>query len=200
MKRLPLVFKNYDEKMTGLIEGYNEAKEEARKTFSSTVYTEKIGELNAIFLEESETAKKEALNAIDSIFKEVKASVDAYVAAPIAEDFNANFEAIRAMGESVSKAEATAFLNKYRDNYIAARSITNYFHETMGYFTPLKKYDEINTMLEAEKDFAKKVVREYQKNGYYIRLVTWENKENYWYKIDSVISAFINGETPVAMA
>ena len=200
MKRLPELFRKYDAAFSGAMKVYAESKAELEKSdyrADSLTYHNKTVAIKELFDETMMKLKKEALAEIEVIFKETNEKVDAFVVEPTPADFLPTFEAIKVL-DNITEAEAEALFKKYKGNYIAARSLSEYLHEKKGFFTlKIPTLDAIKKDLEVDEESAKAFVINYKKNEYMTRVYTSNSPENPWEKEAAKLEDFINGNVLV---
>ena len=85
--------------------------------------TQKIGELREIFTATEAQAKQTFSETVKEDFASVRENIRSVVTAAPPADFGVTLEAIKAAGKSISSAEASMYLEKYKGNYIAFRSL-----------------------------------------------------------------------------
>lgn len=201
MKRLVEVFMQHDAKMKGYIETYDEVRKELAEgskagLITERVYNEKGDEARKVFDEAVAKVKRESLEQIDIIFAEVNEKVRSFVSTPPPVDFADTFAAIKSMGESVSEAEAEAYFEKYKGNYIAARSLSNYLYKLKGYLALIPDYEKIKNNIDGNYSSARDFVINYKAMRYQTKLFTVE-ENNPWIAYGNELNEFTGGNVGI---
>lgn len=99
-------------------------KVEQKKMFATLKDpTKQIGEMRKALTETEAEQKRIFRETVQAEFAAVRDKVNAVVTAAPPADFLATLEAIKANGKNITDYEAAAFLEKYRSNYFAFRTI-----------------------------------------------------------------------------
>lgn len=85
--------------------------------------TAKIGEMRKALTETETEQKRIFCDTVRADFAAVRAKVNAVVTAAPPADFLATLEAIKATGSKITDYEAAAFMEKYKGNYFAFRTL-----------------------------------------------------------------------------
>lgn len=201
MKKLVEVFRQHDSKMKGYLEAYNEVRRELEEgskagLITARVYNEKGDEARKVLDEAIAKVKRESLEQIDIIFAEVNEKVRSFVSTPPPIEFADTFAAIKALGENISKDEAEAFFEEYKDNYIATRSLSNYLHNLKGYLKLIPTYEKIKKAIDVNYSAARDFVINYKAMRYQTKLFTME-ENNPWIAYGNELNEFTNGNVGI---
>lgn len=120
--------KDFDSTMAAAKDSYGETKQSVLATYTEAIATEKLKEAQTALHGIEVKAKESAREAIKADFAEVRSQVNETVTASIPADFVATLEAVKALGSSVTDAEASGYLEKYKGNYMAFRSLLEVLH------------------------------------------------------------------------
>lgn len=90
--------------------------------------TKQIGEMRKALTETEAEQKRIFCETVHADFATVRAAVNAVVTTAPPVDFLTTLEAIKANGKDITNYEATAFIEKYKGNYFAFRTL----HEVMA--------------------------------------------------------------------
>lgn len=82
-----------------------------------------IGEMRTVLNETEAEQKRIFKETVQAEFAAVRDKVNAIVTAAPPADFMTTLEAIKASGKNITDYEAAAFMEKYRSNYFASRTI-----------------------------------------------------------------------------
>ncbi len=115
-----------DSVMTTANATFKEEQKKAMETYRDPL--PHIGKLRAVLIETEETQKNIFRETVKKEFAEARNKVNAVVTAGAPSDFPATLEAIKASGKDISEYEASAFLEKYKGNYLAFRTLAEVLH------------------------------------------------------------------------
>ena len=90
--------------------------------------TKQIGEMRKALTETEAEQKRIFRETVQAEFATVRAKVNAIITAAPPADFMVTLEAIKANGKNITNYEATVFMEKYKDNYFAFRTL----HEVLS--------------------------------------------------------------------
>lgn len=91
--------------------------------------TKQIGEMRKALTETEAEQKQIFRETVQAEFTAVRAKVNAVVTAAPPADFTATLEAIKATGNAVTEYETAAIIAKYKDNYLAVRTLAEVLHQ-----------------------------------------------------------------------
>lgn len=194
MERLVKTFKKFDATATGAINTFREVTKKLHDEYdNSKAFEQQYGEAKNVYDETMATAKQAALQEIKVIFADLNEKVKNFVQQPAPADYVATLEAIKAMSDNITEREAEMFFDKFRSNYIASRSISNYLHNLKGYLLPIPTYDRIKANLESLELQAGDFIRNYKAGSYAAALFTTD-KNNPWQAEGEKLKNFLNGD------
>lgn len=197
MKRLVTTFRKFDSTANAAIKSFKEVKMELKNEYGdSRAFEKQYGEAKDILDETMARAKEEALQEIDEIFAEVAEKVQNFAMQTPPADFAVTLDAIKAMGENVTEKEAELYFDKYRNNYTAARGLSNYLHNLKGYLLPIPAFDRIMEELEADRTNARAFVIDYKTDSYTTALYITD-KSNPWEAEAEKLQKFLAGDVSV---
>lgn len=113
--------KTLDSALTTANATFNAERKQLMDTLKDPV--PQIGAKRKILTETEEQQKRLFAETVRADFAAVRAKVNAIVAAAPPADFLATLEAIKANGKSITDYEAAAFMEKYKGNYFAFRTL-----------------------------------------------------------------------------
>ena len=201
MKKLVEVFKQHDGKMKGYIEAYENVRKEVEEgskagNVTAKVREEKLAEARKVFDIELAKVREESLNQIDIIFAEVHEKVRSFVSTPPPLEFADTFAALKALGNEVSKDEAEAFFEEFKDNYIAARSLSSYLNKLNGTSLVIPPYDKIKDAIDKNYGAARDFVINYKPMRYQTKLFLTE-ENNPWIAYGNELNEFTGGNVGI---
>lgn len=100
---------------------FEEEREKAVKTLREP--TQKIGELREIYTATEAQAKKTFSELVKEDFASVREKIQTVVTTAPPSEFGGTLEAIRAAGKSITNVEASMYMEKYKGNYMAFRTL-----------------------------------------------------------------------------
>ena len=111
--------------LDGVLTTANETFETECKKLCSTLKdpAKQIGEMRTVLTETEAEQKRIFKETVQAEFAAVREKVNAVVTAAPPADFLATLEAIKANGKNITDYEAAVFMEKYRNNYFASRTI-----------------------------------------------------------------------------
>ncbi len=118
---------NLDSIMTTANKTFEIEKKKAMDTYKDPV--SHIGKLRAVLLETEEQQKLIFSETVKAEFAAVRDMVNKIVTTDAPLDFPATLEAIRVNGKGITEYEASAFLEKYKNNYLAFRTLADLLHK-----------------------------------------------------------------------
>ena len=186
--------KDFDSIMNAAKEIYRNTKTEILATYTEAVSTEKLREAQEILVNAETEAKQTARKAVQEDFEAIRSQVNEYVTAAVPSDFTASMAAVEALGNDVTDAEAEAFINKYKGNYAAFRSLLKVLHGA-GKATGIMAItvDVIRGQMEESERIILNWIQTYKGGDYMSALLT--NDEHTPIKaLDENVQAFLNGE------
>lgn len=151
-----------------------------------------IGEMRTA-LNETEAEQKRIFNeTVQAEFAAVRDKVNAIVTAAPPADFMATLEAIKASGKNITDYEAAAFMEKYRSNYFASRTI----HEVLtaagkklDFF--MMKPDAISEEMKIGEQMLLNWCRTWEENSYMGALL--QNPKNPITHLAGTVQQFLDG-------
>ena len=194
MKRVINTFRNYEAIFEGASSAFNDTKEKLKYQYgSSREFETRFSEAKRVFDENIATAKQKALQEIEDIFSDLNEKTKEFVQQPAPADLVQTFEAIKALGKDITQGEADMYFDMYRNNYLAARSISNYLYDLKGYLMPIPTVDVIQNELETHHKEAVDFIRNYTGKSFCSALFTTDNN-NPWEGYSRKFEAFLNGD------
>ncbi len=113
--------KNLDSALTTANETFCAERKKLLDTLKDPA--KQIGELRDALTATEQEQKRIFRETVQADFAAVRAAVNAIVTAAPPADFLATLEAIKANGRSITDYEAAAYMEKYKDNYFAFRTL-----------------------------------------------------------------------------
>lgn len=115
--------KDFDASVVAARNEFEQTKKELFATYSNTVAAEKLGAAREALTAFEMNATKNARDIITADFAEARNAVFAFVTQPVPDSFTATLAAIQVKGDKITPFEATSFLEKYKDNYMAYSAV-----------------------------------------------------------------------------
>jgi hypothetical protein len=124
---------------------YKQAMDVIEADFGKTgrLHKEKQEEARSILNQSISQANEKAAKECKEAFEQAKKTVKEHITKPVPEGFTNTLEAIRAMGSTLSKEEAKAYLEQYKGNYAAYKGLVNVVQEQIGETFHVKSYEEV---------------------------------------------------------
>lgn len=127
----------------------NEKRAEVKEKFEATV----------------ESAKKDALQVVEEVFENMDKKTKEKVLVPVPNDYVATLEAIKIAGKDLTRKEADLYLEKFKGNYTAYRSLVNHFKTVCGFeINDIQYYD---AMIDGVEEYHREIT--YLFNNYSVQ-------------------------------
>lgn len=123
--------REFDTTMKTAHETHATAKKQIMANYIGQMMADKLAEINETLWQVEAEQKAILREALNVDFADAKAKINAMAVADAPGDFISTLEAIKTLGNSMTEYEISAYLEKYRSSYIAARAIA----EEMGKYT-----------------------------------------------------------------
>ena len=137
-----------------------------------------------------ESAGQAGIKLVEEVFADVDKKVKEHVTVAVPADFIATLETIKAIAES----EARLYLEKYKGNYTAFKSLAELINKECGYNIPYSHYDRVINEVERWKNNSKNFFTSYQVSGGNIALFLMIAPNGEFYDFDSELNGFLTGD------
>ena len=143
-------FQDYTAVVEAAKELWNDTKKQLQKDYGTTgrVYEEKYAAGKALYETSIAEAKQKGLAIVKEEFAKVHETIKDFITTPVPKDFIQTLEAVKTTGKSLSEAEAEVYLEKYKNNYTAYRSLARCMEEQTGKRYYVVVYDAIKNDIE----------------------------------------------------
>lgn len=167
LDRVKKAFNEFDEVVSNAYDMFTVASKQLAEDYGNgNLYVEKYAIAKELYERTREEAKQKGLEIVKEEFDKIEETVKNFVTAPTPADFMQTFEIVKALGKNITSAEAEAYLEKYKGNYTAYRSIANCIEENTGKQCWCVKYDAIMRDIEQFNKMSKRYFIEYKKGSY----------------------------------
>lgn len=121
--------KDFDNIVKAANETFAETKKKVMETYKEPIAAEKIREAREALTEVHIRETQKASHAVQEDFYGVRSKVNEVVTASAPVDFAATLAAIQAKGRNVTDYEANAYIEKYKNNYLAFSTLLDVLHQ-----------------------------------------------------------------------
>lgn len=111
----------YEDEIRTADEKYHTERENAIKLFRAP--EEKLRSIAEVYAEEKEGIKSRCLDTITVAFEGIRRELSEIITEAVPADFILTLEALKSNGPGLSEYEAEAYINKYKRNYLAMRTL-----------------------------------------------------------------------------
>lgn len=141
-----------------------------------------------------ESARQAGIKLVEEVFADVDKKVKEHVTVAVPADFIATLETIKAIGKGITESEARLYLEKYKGNYTAFKSLAELINKECGYNIPYSHYDRVINEVERWKNNSKNFFTSYQVSGGNIALFLMIAPNGEFYDFDSELNGFLTGD------
>lgn len=170
-------FNEYDEVVTAAREMWDSTKKKLMEDYGNVgrIYSEKFEQGKKLYEETVEAAKRKGLAIVETEFERISEIVAEFITTPVPGDFIGTLEAVKATGKGITEAEIVAYLEKYKTNYTAYRSLAKCADELTGKRHYVVVYDAIKNDIADYYKLSKDFFTKYKGNGYMGALLMHKN-------------------------
>ena len=191
---LDKVFKalnEYDAVVQAADELWNSTKKQLEYDYGNTgrVYEEKYAAGKALYDATVTEAKQKGLATVKEEFEKLHDVVREFISTPVPSDFIPTLEAVRATGKDITEAEMEIYLEKYKNNYTAYRSLAQSFQEQTGRRHYVVVYDAIKNDIEEHEGYVTRIFSG-TANGY-VKALFMSEQHSPLVKLDAALQEFI---------
>lgn len=125
-------------------------------------------------------------------FAEVRKKINEYVTTPVPADFAGTMEVVIVTGKAITDYEVKAFTEKYKENYLAFRTLVELMHQQGKATDILIRYpDSIVKEMENIERMLQRWSQDYKSNDYMTGL--WKNDTNPLTELETYTEEFLQG-------
>lgn len=181
----------YDAVLQAAAELWNSTNKQLQYDYGNTgrVYEEKYAAGKALYDATVAEAKQKGLATVKEEFAKLHEVVRDFIAIPVPIDFITTLEAVRATGKGITEAEAEIYLDRYKNNYTAYRSLAQSIEEQTGKPHFVVVYDAIKNEIEEQEGYVTRIFSG-TANGY-TKALFMSEQHSPLLKLDAVLQEFI---------
>lgn len=185
------VLNEYETVLEAAAELWNNTKKQLQNDYGNTgrVYKEKYEAGKALYDATVAEARQKGLATVKEEFTKLNGVVRDFITTPVPSDFLTTLEAVRATGKGITEAEAEVYLDKYKNNYTAYRSLANLIEEQTGKKHFVVAYDAIKNEIAEHERIATRYFD--SATGSYLRALFSSEKSSPLLKLDAMLQEFI---------
>lgn len=174
-------------------ETFNSEKKKILATYKSPTAEEKISEEKALYEKKFMDQRQKAREAVQADISDTRCKINEVVSSAAPADFAATLAAIQAKGTRISDYESRAFIDKYKENYLAFSTLVDVLH-SVGKANDilLVKPDAVEAEVSQIESWVLNWVQSYKGNDYMTALLT-DEKQTPILKSGAAIQSFIDG-------
>jgi hypothetical protein len=181
---------NYNITIEAACEVWNDTRKNLNDNYKigSSAYEEQYAAGKAIFDAAIEGAKNKGFEIAKEAFAKAKDAVKEFIKKPVPNDFLPTLETIKALGKNITEGEAATYLETYKNNYAAYRSIAQTLEEQTGIKYPVALYDEIKEDIEIYSSYVYRIFG--GKPGEYMLRLFSSEQHSPLIKLDEALTNF----------
>lgn len=148
-------------------------------------------EAKAVYEEARQKAYNEGLKVVKESMENAEKAIDEFIVKPVPEDFTTTIETLKICGDEITKEEAVAFIEKYKNNYLASKAINKIMRENKaGIEYIVISVKGLKDDLARMKGLAEKYFREYKEGNYLCAVLV--HSESPLTRYDEALRTFIH--------
>lgn len=192
------LFNEYDDAVTTAKTDLQKAKQQLPKIYGNgSIYEQKMKEAKELYKTSIENAKRRGIENVTKEFDSVEKKIRAFITAPLPQGFVSTLEAVKAAGKNITKAEAELYLDQYKNNYTAYKTLAACISDMTGgnyYYT---RYDSIKNSFDECRRMSTDFFNTYLVNAMSAAFVMTKNSNNPLYLLDNKLEAFMNSSVGI---
>lgn len=188
--------KDFDDIIRASNEAYRTARKAALETYREPMATEKIREEQEALTKVQIRETKAARDAVRADFADVRSMVNDMVTAAAPVDFLATLASVQAKGDRVTDYEANAYIEKYKDNYLAFSTILDVLHrEGKAMDVIVYRPDAIEAQISEVENMVMNWIQNHagSRDDGYITAILTNDKHSLIVKLAAEVQAFLDG-------
>lgn len=181
----------YDSTVTAVTRQWAETRKQLNFDYSNggRIFDEKYAAGKALYEKALAEAQKKGTAIANEEFAKIHETVRTFISVPVPNDFISTLEAIKATGKDITDEEAGIYLEKYKTNYIACRSLSQNLQELTGKSYFVVVYDAVKKDIEEVESYVRRIFTNTM-NGYIKALFTSE-QHSPLLKLDAALADFM---------
>ena len=181
----------YDATVTAVTEQWRSTKKQLNADFGGVgrIFDEKYAAGKALYEAALAEAQNKGIAIANEEFAKLHETVRAFISVPVPNDFISTLEAIKATGKDITEAEAGIYLDKYKTNYTACRSLSQNLQELTGkkYFVIV--YDAVKEDIEEVASYVRRIFTNTMSG--YIKALFISEQHSPLLKLDAALTDFM---------